>query len=580
MEPGSLRVADIHVGLTAIALRQNDDAEAEVQARQALALLERLAPDNASLAYVLDRLGSIERRRGHLREALELITRSLDVLESQVERLGEGSDRRSSFLERFHEYYRAQVEVLLELDRPEEAFFAVERSRVRTLIEMLSRRKNAAGNEVPAELRERRQQLGRDYDRILSELSGLRVTRDAERIDSLLASLRELRAQRELMADAVRRTSPRAATRLAAPVDAGRARAALSPGTVLLSYLVAPDRTWLFVLTRDGLSVQPLAIGEPELREHVDGFRRMVSRPKSPVTAALLEKGGLLFERLVRPAGGVVDGAERLLICPDGPLHLLPWGALVHTEKDGRRRWLVEWKPHQLVASATVYEALRSGAERGERRFKTTLVAFGDPKYSAGTFAPLPSTRVEVARILEAFQAEPDEVRAYLGADASEDAVKAVGSDVRYLHLACHAFADANSALDSALVLSTPEANAGGSNGQLQAWEIMAEMNLAADLVTLSACESGFGTERKGEGIVGLARAFQLAGARSVLASLWSVADESTAVLMPSFYRHLKAGMPKGDALRRAQLELVRGKNREYVTPFHWAPFQLVGDGD
>jgi len=275
-----------------------------------------------------------------------------------------------------------------------------------------------------------------------------------------------------------------------------------------------------------------------------------------------------------------VDGAERLLICPDGPLHLLPWGALVRTEKDGGRRWLVEWKPHQLVASATVYETLRSGAERGERRFKTTLVAFGDPKYSAGTFVPLPSTRVEVARILDAFQAERDEVRAYLGADASEDAVKVVGSDVRYLHLACHAFADANSALDSALVLSTPEANAGGSNGQLQAWEIMAEMNLAADLVTLSACESGFGTERKGEGIVGLARAFQLAGARSVLASLWSVADESTAVLMPSFYRHLKAGVPKGDALRRAQLELLRGKNRQYVTPFHWAPFQLVGAGD
>ena len=127
-----------------------------------------------------------------------------------------------------------------------------------------------------------------------------------------------------------------------------------------------------------------------------------------------------------------------------------------------------------------------------------------------------------------------------------------------------------------------------GENGLLQAWEIFESLRIDADLVTLSACQTALGKEVAGEGIVGLTRAFQYAGARTVLASLWSVADESTAELMTRFYSGLKDGLPKDEALRQAQLGFINGPivigegessgERDLSHPFYWAAFQLYGD--
>jgi CHAT domain-containing protein len=110
----------------------------------------------------------------------------------------------------------------------------------------------------------------------------------------------------------------------------------------------------------------------------------------------------------------------------------------------------------------------------------------------------------------------------------------------------------------------------------LQAWEVLESVRLDADLVTLSACDTGLGKEMGGEGVIGLTRAFQYAGARSVLASLWSVSDVSTADLMRRFYSHLRAGRSKDEALRRAQVELIHSS--AFSHPYSWAAFQLVGD--
>ena len=108
----------------------------------------------------------------------------------------------------------------------------------------------------------------------------------------------------------------------------------------------------------------------------------------------------------------------------------------------------------------------------------------------------------------------------------------------------------------------------------LQAWEVFESVRLDADLVTLSACETALGREMGGEGLVGLVRAFHYAGARAVLASLWAVSDRSTAELMQAFYARLRAGTPKDEALRQAQLQVRRTRPH----PFHWAAFQVSGD--
>ena len=142
-------------------------------------------------------------------------------------------------------------------------------------------------------------------------------------------------------------------------------------------------------------------------------------------------------------------------------------------------------------------------------------------------------------------------------------------------HHACHAYINERFPLDSALAFTIPNRpKEGQDNGLLQAWEIFEKVRIDADLVTLSACDSGLGKEMGGEGLIGLTRAFQYAGARTVLASLWKVEDASTAELMKRFYGYLKSGKTKDEALASR-----KSTDRSRVTRSRdWAAFELMGD--
>jgi CHAT domain-containing protein len=224
------------------------------------------------------------------------------------------------------------------------------------------------------------------------------------------------------------------------------------------------------------------------------------------------------------------------------------------------------------------------------------LVAFGDPVYPAApvaspgerrppaapALAALPFSRAEVEAIARHFGPE---ARVFLGREATEERAKSSVPRARYVHFASHGTLDERFPLLSGLALSPdPEGAGSRDNGLLQAWEILDQMRLTADLVTLSACNTGLGKEMGGEGLLGLTRAFLYAGARSVLASSWAVSDRSTARLMDRFYGHLKAGQSRDVALQSAQRDLLRaGRGRTFSTaspghPFHWAAFQLAGD--
>jgi len=301
------------------------------------------------------------------------------------------------------------------------------------------------------------------------------------------------------------------------------------------------------------------------------------------------DAAGELYVLLLKPAEALMSSSQRLLISPDGPLHVLPFGALVRGAGEARQ-YLVEWKPLHFVVSATVYAELKRGRKEGLSG-PGRVVAFGDPKYPAAPsdvgnlelrsflgkgmgITPLPGTREEVEGIAELY---PKQTVKYLGEEATEERAKGLGKEVRYVHFACHGLLDERFPLNSALALTVPEdPKEGQENGLLQAWEVFERVRLDAELVTLSACETGLGKEMGGEGLVGLTRAFQYAGARSVLASLWSVSDESTVGLMKGFYGGLKAGKGKDEALRDAQLGLL--KDARTAHPFHWAPFQITGD--
>jgi CHAT domain-containing protein/Tfp pilus assembly protein PilF len=624
LAPHSLAIAESLNNLGKVAEKGGNFLAAEHSYEAALTLWQKFAPGSSGEAEVLSNLGLLARRAARNEVAADYFERALAALEAQTGRLGGAEEIRSGFAAQYTSYYRDYIDLRVELNQTAEAFHVLERSRARSLLAMLAERDLVFGQDLPADVGRERTLINAGYDRTQAAIARLNPAKDAAEIDRLLARLRELRDRREAIAQTIRKASPRfASLHYPQPLDLAGAQQSLDAGTVLLAYCVTKEKTFLFVVQPSGrlrappappVSVFTLAIGETALREKVAAFRRLIQRDAESdlvSTGPLLAAGQELFDTLVKPAHALIAASDRVVISPDGPLHTLPFAALMQPADPSRRgstRYFIEWKPVHVVASATVYAELkRARRTAGATPPSPVLAAFGDPTYPAlatgqadkianpevravvrrgYALAPLPASRKEVEGIARLYAGR---AATYLGDEATEERAKAIGTGVRYLHFASHGLVDERFPLNSALALTIPARPAEGqANGLLQAWEIFEQMRIDADLVTLSACETGLGKELGGEGLVGLTRAFQYAGAHSVLASLWGVGDDSTAELMTRFYSHLKEGQTKDEALRAAQLELIRmrgplkqparGTPLAVSHPFHWAAFQLIGD--
>jgi CHAT domain-containing protein len=448
-------------------------------------------------------------------------------------------------------------------------------------------RRGLLAADLPPALRLEQDRLDADYDLAQDRLSRLRPGRDDRKIRAARERLQDLRQRRTDLDARLRQAAPRVAA-LTGPrtLDAAGVRRALDAGTLLLAFSVGKDRSVLLGVPDAGRPrAWILPHGAEALRRRVDDMRALLDRGRQREghDRALLQVSARLYADLLAPAEPLMAGARRILVSPDGPLHALSFAALCR--KAEPPAFLAEWRPLHTVISATVYAQIRA-AHPASPRGPVTLVAFGDPRYAgdgheggrgeasaasilawARRLGPLPFTRAEVETVASLMQP----ARVYLGADATEERAKALGADARYIHFACHGLLDRRFPLDSGLALAQPE-GAGGDNGLLQAWEVFERVRLDADLVTLSACDTASGREAGGEGLIGLSRAFQYAGARSVLASLWAVSDRSAAEFMRRFYEALKEGRPKDQAVQAAQRAL------RHQHPYHWAAFQLSGD--
>jgi CHAT domain-containing protein len=190
----------------------------------------------------------------------------------------------------------------------------------------------------------------------------------------------------------------------------------------------------------------------------------------------------------------------------------------------------------------------------------------------------LPATGEEARQIAALYGAEP-----LIGEEATEAAVRTRMSGAVIVHLATHGYFHPRLAMSSGLLLTPPASepvryDETQDDGALQAWEFGGWWELGADLVVLSACETGPGEGNSGAGLLGLTRAIQGAGARSVVTTSWRVADESSTTLMTSFHEKLRQGLPRDEALQRALAETAARPGTDH--PFYWAPFVLIGDAD
>lgn len=594
--PDSLDVAWPMHNLGRLSAERGDLAKADELLRRTLSIRQRLAPGSIVEAETLHLLASTLARKGERENALATYERAVKALENQTGKLGGAEDVRSAFHAQYNDYYREYVNLLLAGNQFDRAFQVLERSRARAMLTMLAERDLMFGSDVPEAIQNERRLNATDYDAVQADLTHLSPVKDAAKIEQLLARERDLASKRALIRERIKQSSPRlAALQYPQPLDVEGARNALDAGDVMISYSVSADHTSIFVIRPVGQDVPALAVHqvdvtEKALRNHIQEFRRLLEERSQAHRPALNAQARALYDLLLKPVEPDVSAALRLVIVPDGPLHILPFTALAR----GDEKFLIEWKPLRTVVSATVYAELK-GLRNTPKKPGPQVVAFGDPVYpsvanqsnargasaelrsAAGNglkLTRLPFSREEVNGIGKLYGQEG---QVYLAGAATEERAKSATANARYVHFAAHGFLDERFPLNSFLALTIPEkAAAGKDNGLLQAWEILEQVRLSADLVVLSACQTGMGKEMSGEGLIGLTRAFQYAGARSIVASLWNVDDSRTAELMKSFYAQLHEGKSKDEALRAAQQAMLATRSSSH--PFYWAAFTLIGD--
>jgi CHAT domain-containing protein len=330
--------------------------------------------------------------------------------------------------------------------------------------------------------------------------------------------------------------------------------------------------------------------GRPALERRVAPYLALIGAP--PASADAVPRAARaareLYRLLLGPFAAELARARRLLVVPDGLLHYLPFESLAAAlDAAGRPRHLLDTHEVAYAPAASVAAELARRAPRGA---PVDWLAYGAPRLgsagagpapAAGTvrslfagraFADLPHARREVQSIARLFPEASRRVR--LGGEATERALKQEDlARFRILHLATHGVLDDRTPGRSGLLLAPGHPD---EDGLLQGVEVL-NLHLDAELVVLSACQSGLGTLVRGEGLVGLSRAFFYAGARRLVVSLWTVNDHSTSELMRAFYARLRQGQGPAAALREAKRAMVRSDRPAYRFPYYWAPFVVVG---
>jgi CHAT domain-containing protein len=559
--------------------------------QQALAIREKLAPNSLQVASTLQNLANLARQQKNYPQAQRYLARALAIYETQRAAIPD-PETKTAFAERYFNAYTLQAQLALDQQQPQQAALALERSRARTLAELMFTRALPVPTNAPQALKDliaQQEQLQRDF-LLLARQQRQTDPDDTNALQHLQAMSRELADRQRQLDRQLREQFPAYADLLnPQPPAIPQLQAALDATTVLLYHAFADKELLIVAVSRQTVRGYRVKVDPRTLEKDLAEFQRVVAKPPLERTASERRKlpalGQRLYAALIKPAEPSLKNATTVLLCPEGALNQLPWGALiVAVDKQGRPTYWVERVALGITLSAGVYlqaEAVRP-APRGVAI--AAVSQYRNPQGSQGAsvvtltrrsgsalndLPDLPLVKQETARLKQALNNLG--VVAVQEGDATPARVRQIAQQARVVHFACHARADNVDPLGSGLLL----APAGSDAGLLTAADVVSKWRLRADVVMLSACETAVGQVRRYEGMYGLARAFLFAGSRSVGASLWRVDDVSTAQLMGAFYRGYVAGVGKAEALRRAQVELLRDKR--YGDPYYWSCFVLMG---
>lgn len=508
---------------------------------------------------------------GLLDSAAAMGRRAVAAIETIRGRLASGV-LRTAFLAQQLSPYGDLAGVLLRQGRADAAFEASDGARGRALLDRLTA---GQGSDSPggsaallAQGTERLRMMGQLADRIDEverEAAGPEAAAPGGTLGHLRGRLAEMRRDYEDLLVRAAEQDPRGTALLGGrPIGAREVEGALGPQEVLVEYLVSPERTVAFAVSRDGIRAVTIPVSAQELRSRVRLARDLLASPGGDASEVLADLRDLLIAPLERE--GVLRGVRRLVLVPHDALGYLPFAAL-RDRSSGR--YLMEDVSLLYMPIAGALPALRD-VRRAPGR------SAGPPAVFAPFTAALPATRAEAAVFRAAFPTG----QVWFDDDATEAAARRALAADPVIHVASHGVMNAWNPMFSRIELSPGRTSLPGDDGRLEVHEIL-DLASRADLVFLSGCETGLGVAQatafsSGQDYATLAQAFLYAGARNVVATLWRVEDAGAGALADRFYHHYRAGAP-AEALALAQRDLLH--DPRYSAPFYWAAYEVSGTG-
>jgi len=566
---------------------QRDYARALEAAERSASIAKEIG-DRDGLAGALNAAGKSNLEMGRVDLARKELTDAIEQVEQMRSQVVGSEHELQRFLERKTGPYYEMAGLLIGERDNETALEFAERAKARALVDVLESGRGDVNKSMTAqELGQEQALKGRIVSlnsQILNEK--LRKEPDQNRLGGLNSELEKARLEYEGFQTALYAAHPDLRVQRGRFIPATlRESGELfpSPNTAIIEYLVSEDRTDLFVLTPAGssgdkpaLRVYTVQVKRKELADLTERLRDRLARRD----AAYTEQARKLYDLLLRPAYSDIKIKSNLIIVPDGVLWTLPFQALESAD----RHFLIE---DHAISYAPSLTSLREMVTRTKRKTDSgmtlDLLGLGNPVIQTSSSSllkrvfmdpelkPLPQAETQVRAIGRLYG--PTRSKIYVGAEATEDVLKAEAGKCRTLHIAGHGIVNNASPMYSQIVLARAEGS--DDDGVLEAWEVM-KMDLSADLVILSACDTAGGRVGAGEGMIGLSWAFFVAGCPSTVVSQWSVDADSTTELMIQVQRNLLSRMGKAVGLRRVEVKLVRSGG--YSDPFYWAPFVIVGN--
>lgn len=575
----------------------------------------KIAPSESRVLFLLARL---DRQQGRIGTARDEVEESLRITESLRARIFNPASRLTWFASA-QEANKLYIEILMTLyeqHRDERyaamAFEASERERARTLLDSLQDHASSMRTDERALLLAREKKVAEQLDASEAQRTKLLFSNHGEEAKALELEIGELSSQLEQIEANVRRGDSNLTVSESQSLSLAQIQGALDPSTLLLEYSLGAQRSFLWLVGRGSFQSFDLP-----REQTIDEAATQVSRIVASVKAQEPEEGKELqlavrhlSKMIVAPVIAKL-GENALAIVSDGALHSISFAMLSDSARLSYRPLVLH---HEItMAPSASFIVRRRGTLMARAQPSKMAAIFADPVFSIddqrvernkgqpgkaldsppseerllkhiGSILPvrnqisiprLPFTLLEANRIAVLVPAAERVVN--LGFEANRASVTSPGlNQYRYLHFATHGWLDPDYPENSALVLSLVDRKGNSQEGVLSTRNVY-NLNLDADLVTLSACETGLGKRVEGEGLVGLTQAFLEAGAARVAVSYWNVNDQATAELMSDFYTNLLARhLRPAAALKAAQIKVL-GQQR-WASPYFWAAFTLHGE--